>query len=268
MLTKAGFEIPVGGLLDDKYDGEWSTDQVYDELIKNQTDFDTSGLMLDLNEEGTPEDDGGLGSSITNTIVRARTQAQISGEEKAGLIPDEILRRIDELLNPKLPWQVILYRFLDQRIRDEYSWARRNRRYHTAYMPSMYNYGLGNLTFAIDTSGSIDDDALKDMLSEIQGIQQVFNPEAMTIIDCDSQIHQIHEIDQNTNIMDLQFAGGGGTRFQPVLDYVEQHPTQALIYFTDLEGEGYLKDVECPVIWICTSDHEPSSIGETIYMNN
>ena len=106
------------------------------------------------------------------------------------------------------------------------------------------------------------------MLSEIQGIQQVFNPEAMTIIDCDSQIHQIHEIDQNTNIMDLQFAGGGGTRFQPVLDYVEKHPTQALIYFTDLEGEGNLSEVDYPVIWVCTSEHEPSNIGETIYMNN
>ena len=268
MLTKAGFEIPTGGLLDTKYDGDWSTDQVYNELIKDKVDFDTGTLMLDLNEDGAPEDDGGLGSSITNTIVRARTQAQISGEEKAGLIPNEILRRIDELLNPKLPWQVILYKFLDQRIKDEYSWARRNRRYNKDYMPSLHSYGLGNLTFAIDTSGSIDDDELKDMLSEIRGIQQVFNPEAMTIIDCDSQIHQVHEIDQNTDIMELQFAGGGGTRFQPVLDYVEKHPTQALIYFTDLEGEGNLSEVDYPVIWVCTSEHEPSNIGETIYMNN
>tara|TARA_R110002167_G_scaffold92425_3_gene248259 strand:- start:1720 stop:2823 length:1104 start_codon:yes stop_codon:yes gene_type:complete len=268
MLTKAGFQIPTGGLLDNKYDHTWSTDQVYDELMKNQTDFDTSGLMLDLNEDGALEDDGGIGSSITNTIVRARTQAQISGEEKAGLIPDEILRRIEELLNPKLPWQVILAKFLDTRIREEYSWARKNRRYPTDYLPSLHSYGLGNLTFAIDTSGSIDNDALKDMLSEIQGIQQVFNPEHMTVIDCDSVIHQIHDVDQSTNILDLKFVGGGGTRFQPVLDYVENHPTQALIYFTDLEGESDLRDIDCPIIWICTSDHEPSSIGETIYMNN
>ena len=267
MLTKAGFEIPVGGLLDPKYDHTWSTDKVYDELIKDKKDFDTNTLMLDLNEDGAP-DDNSLGSPSTNVIVRARTQAQIAGEDKKGLIPDEILRRIDELLNPKLPWQVILHKFLDRRVKEEYSWARRNRRYASpVYLPSLHSYSLGNLTFAIDTSGSIEDDELKEMLSEIQGIQQVFNPERMTIIDCDSVIHQIHDVDQSTNIMDLEFAGGGGTSFQPVLDYVQEHPTQALIYFTDLEGESNLKPIDCPIIWVCTTNHAPSDIGETVYIN-
>jgi len=268
MLIKAGFEIPTAGLLDNKYDHTWSTDKVYDDLFTNKKDFDTGTLMLDLNEDGMVEDDGSLTSSVTNIIVRARTQAQISGEEQAGLIPDEILRRIEELLNPRLPWQVILHRFLDQRIKEEYSWSRRNRKFpDSIYLPSLHSYGLGNLTFAIDTSGSIDDDELQEMLSEIKGVQQVFNPEKMTIIDCDSQIHKIHEIDQSTNILDLKFSGGGGTRFQPVLDYVNKHPTQALIYFTDLEGESKLEEVDYPVIWICTSEHAPSNIGETIYIN-
>jgi predicted metal-dependent peptidase len=268
MLTKAGFEIPTNGLLDNNYDHTWSTDKVYDDLIKEKKDFDTGTLMLDLNEDGMPEDDGSLNSPITNIIVRARTQAQIAGEEKAGLIPDEILRRIEELLNPKLPWQVILHKFLDRRVKEEYSWARRNRKFpDSIYLPSLHSYGLGNLTFAIDTSGSIEDKELKEMLSEIKGIQQVFNPEKMTIIDCDSQIHQIHEIDQSTNILDLKFSGGGGTKFQPVLDYVSEHPTQALIYFTDLHGETDLNTVDYPVIWVCTSEHAPSNIGETVYIN-
>lgn len=37
--------------------------------------------MLDLNENGAP-DDNSLGSPSTNVIVRARTQAQIAGEDK------------------------------------------------------------------------------------------------------------------------------------------------------------------------------------------
>ena len=269
MLTKAGFEIPTNGLLDNKYDHTWSTDKVYDDLIKEKKDFDTGTLMIDLNEDGMSEDDGSLNSPITNVIVRARTQAQIAGEEKAGLIPDEILRRIEELLNPKLPWQIILHKFLDRRVKEEYSWSRRNRKFpDSIYLPSLHSYGLGNLTFAIDTSGSIEDEELKEMLSEIQGIQQVFNPEKMTIIDCDSKIHQIHEIDQSTNILDLKFSGGGGTSFQPVLDYVSEHPTQALIYFTDLYGEDDLEPVDYPILWICNSDHNPASIGETVYVDH
>jgi len=267
LLTKAGFEIPVGGLLDKKYGDEWSTDGVYDDLMKEKKDFDTGTLMLDIRDNEFQDNKKGptLDSAITNIIVRAKTQAQVAGRA-AGEIPNEILRIIDELLNPKLPWPVILNRFLDQRTREEYSWARRNRRYRDDYMPSLHSYGLGHLTFAIDTSGSIDDEELQEMLSEIKGIQQIFNPEHMTIIDCDSVIHSVYEIDQNTDIMSLNFNGGGGTRFQPVLDYVESHPTQALVYFTDLFGEIDLKEVNYPILWICNSKHEPANIGETIYV--
>ena len=168
--------------------------------MKEGKDFDTETLMLDLREGAEGKQGIELDSKITNIIVRARTQAQMAGKA-AGEIPDEIERMIDELLNPKLPWPVILNRFLDQRVREEYSWARRNRRYQNdTYMPSLHSYGLGHLTFAIDTSGSIDDEELQEMLSEIKGVQQVFNPEYMTIIDCDSTIHQVHTIDQTTDI--------------------------------------------------------------------
>tara|TARA_Y100000296_G_scaffold24971_1_gene29427 strand:- start:601 stop:1722 length:1122 start_codon:yes stop_codon:yes gene_type:complete len=268
MLTKAGFEIPIAGLLDKKYGDGWSTDSVYDDLMKEKKDFDTGNLMLDLRED-KKEDKPNINSAVTNIVVRARTQAQMAGKQAIGEIPDEIERIIDELLNPKLPWQVILNRFLDQRVREEYSWARKNRRYPAdTYLPSLHSYGLGHLTFAIDTSGSIGNDELQEMLSEIKGIQQVFNPEHMTIIDCDSRIHQIHTIDQSTDIMSLNFHGGGGTRFQPVLDYVKEHPTQALIYFTDLYGEDNLNSVDYPILWICNSDHTPATIGETVYVDH
>lgn len=263
MLTTAGFEIPVGGLLDSKYGDGWSTDTVYADLIKQNNDFDTSTLMLDILDK----EDLKLDSDITDIIVRAKTQAEISGEKEAGLIPGEILRIIDKLLNPKLPWPVILNRFLDQRIHEEYSWARRNRRFRSAYLPSMHSYGLGHLTFAIDTSGSVNDEELQKTLSEIRGIQQIFNPERMTIIDCDARIHNIYEIDQNTDILSLKFNGNGGTQFQPVLDYVSENPTQALIYFTDLYGEDKLDEVDYPILWICNSEHEPANIGETVYVN-
>ena len=152
------------------------------------------------------------------------------------------------------------------KIKENYSWARRNRRYVSSiYMPSLYSEGLGNLTFAIDTSGSIEDDELQEMLSEIQGIQQVFNPETMKIIDCDSTIHEIHEIDQSTDIMSLKFHGGGGTSFQPVLNYVNENPTQALIYFTDLEGDFPDHPPGFPMLWITTVKHDVP-FGEVTFM--
>jgi predicted metal-dependent peptidase len=70
------------------------------------------------------------------------------------------------------------------------------------------------------------------------------------------------------DILDLDFHGGGGTSFLPVLDYVDKHPTQALIYFTDLYGEDEMDPVDYPVLWICNSDHKPATIGETIYVDH
>ena len=271
MLTKSGFEIPKGGLLNNKYDEEWTTEQVYDDIIKDPPE-NIGDFMLDLREdEENPGENQGpkIDSEITNIIVRARTQAMTSGKASKGDIPSEILRVIDEILNPKLPWQVILHKFLDRRVKEDFSWARGNRRYNAStYMPSLHSHGLGHLTFAIDTSGSVEDDELKEMLSEIVGIQQTFNPEKMTIIDCDADIHEIHEVDEGTDIMSLDFHGGGGTSFLPVLDYVDKHPTQALIYFTDLYGEEKMDPVDYPVLWICNSDHEPATIGETVYVNH
>ena len=264
-LIKAGFELPQGGLIDSKYDSEWSTDQVYDAIYTDPPKG--SNVILDVMGEpasGT-EDDPKSAQAVKDILVRAQTQSQMSGKE-SGEIPAEISRIIDKLLNPKVPWEVVLNKFLDQRIHDEYSWARRNRR-HKAYMPSLYNYGLGHLTFAIDTSGSQDDDDLIGTLSEIKGIRDTFNPEKMTILDCDASIHNVYTIDQNTNIMDLKFSGGGGTRFQPVLDYITENPVQALVYFTDLYGENHLDEVSYPILWICNSDHEPAPIGTTVYVD-
>ena len=95
MLTKAGFEIPTGGLLNKKYGEGWSTDGVYDDLIKEGKDFDTGALMLDLREGEGDKKGIELDSAVTNIIVRARTQAQMS--KTAGEIPDEISRIIDKL---------------------------------------------------------------------------------------------------------------------------------------------------------------------------
>ena len=270
LLTDAAFQIPDGGLLDTKYAG-MSTDEVYNSLIDEQADYDPSKLMLDILAPGEGEQESKsteeVEAKIKDILVRAYTQAKMADDKAIGNLPGEVTRHIEDLINPRLPWQVLLNRFLDVKTREEYSWNRRNRRYSDVYMPSMQSYGLGHLTFAIDTSGSISDEELRELLSELQGIQRTFLPEKMTIIDCDSSIKNVYEIDGHTDILSLEFSGGGGTRFKPVLEYVTEHPTTALVYFTDLYGETDLDEVDYPVLWVCTSDHKPSNIGDTVYIN-
>ena len=258
MLTKAGIQLPNNGLLDDKYKG-MSTDEVYSSLKEENAYCDPDAIMLDIQEKS--EEDN---SEILGILVKANTQSTLARENFGG-VPGEVIRVIDKLLNPKVPWQILLNRFLDQKNREEYSWARRNRRYEI-YLPSRYSHGLGHLTVAIDTSGSMSDEALKEVLSEIKNIQDIFYPEKMTIIDCDYKIHNVYEIEAHTDILSLEFTGSRGTSFTPVMKYVTEHPTQALIYFTDLYAE-MPKDPGIPIIWICNTAHPAMPFGETIYID-
>jgi len=267
LVLRDGFELPEGGAVSDKYDDKWSTDAIYDDIFDNAEQI-TLTLQDIMGEPGEASGltKGELTSEVTDVLSRAHTQSTMAGKSK-GEIPGEIERVIERLLNPVIPWEVLLYRWLDRKVREEYTWNRRNRRFSHAYLPSMQNLGLGKLTFAVDTSGSQDDREVAQILTELHAVQKTFCPEEMIIIDCDARIHHVHEIGPDTDILSLKFTGNGGTRFKPVLDYVTEHPTQALIYFTDLYGEIELPEVDYPVLWICNSKHAPATIGETIYVD-
>jgi predicted metal-dependent peptidase len=267
MLENSGHTIPNGGLLDKKY-SNMSTEEVY-ELIKDDNEDSHGGSNFDIDLLDAPEGKkpSEIAGDITDIIIRAQLQSRIANKDKSE-IPGEISRAIDELINPKLPWNQILIRFLSDMVKDDYTWARPNKRFFPQhYLPSQHSPTIGEIIVAIDTSGSVSVDELQEMLSEIESIRDTFKPEKLTIIDCDAKIHNIFKIEKYDNILDLQFKGNGGTDFQPVIDYCNEHEPEVLIYFTDLYAD-IVKDVgDYPVLWICTSNHQPAEIGETIYIN-
>jgi len=91
-------------------------------------------------------------------------------------------------------------------------------------------------------------------------------PSEMEIIDCDREIHNIYNVTEDQDILDLNFTGGGGTSCYPVFEYLEKNPTTALIYFTDLYMSEYDKDVDFPVLWIVYNNPTARNrIGEITY---
>ena len=266
MLHEAGYKLPQGGLLDKQYK-DMSTEEVY-ELVKqdeeNQPEYDN--FIEDLLDapDGTKEAD--VFDKVTDVIIQAQIQSKAAGKEH-GEIPGEIARAIDELINPKLPWNQLLTRFLTSMIKDDYTWTRPNKRFFPQhYLPSQHSPTIGDIVVAIDTSGSVTDEDLLEMLSEIQDIRDIYKPESLKIIDCDWEIHNVFTVDKHDNILNLKFTGGGGTSFQPVIDYCDAHQPQLLIYFTDLYAEELAEEPTYPIMWICNSDHEPAPFGETIYI--
>jgi len=189
------------------------------------------------------------------------------GGKKAGTIPSEVERMIDKLINPRLPWETILSRFLTDNVKDDYTWARPNKRFlPDFYLPTQYSEALAKITIAIDTSGSVSKEMLTKMLTEIQYIRETLKPKALTIIDCDSQIHNVWEVTDDMNILDLKFTGGGGTSCVPVMDYCKKNPTTALVYFTDLYMTPWTQQTDYPLLWIVYNNPRAKApVGEITY---
>jgi len=269
-----GLKLPVPHLREERFRG-MTTEQVYAQIMQEQDDpdnmSDPDGMGSDLMEPSEGEqpseaEQAKQEMAIKEMIVKAATQAKM--ENQAGSIPGEIARAIDDLINPKLNWKELLQRFVNSVAKEDYSWRKPNRRFFPSYyMPSAYSESLKHVAVAIDTSGSVSPDMLKEMLSEIQGINDMFKPEKLTIMDCDYQIHNMYEVTEDLDIKELQFGGFGGTSFFPVLDWAQENQPDLLLYFTDLYAERITAEhgYEFPCMWICYSDHEPMEWGDTVY---
>jgi predicted metal-dependent peptidase len=110
---------------------------------------------------------------------------------------------------------------------------------------------LQNIVLAIDTSGSIDNEALSQFSAELSAILEYGNFE-VNVIYCDSNIAGEETFQKADLPLKLNLKGGGGTDFRPVFKHVEQKGMQPaiLIYFTDLECNRYPKQMPSyPVLW-------------------
>ena len=157
-------------------------------------------------------------------------------------------------LDPKASWKELLRHVLTASRRDDYTFGRVNKRFVSAglYLPSLHTPGIGTLIVGIDTSGSMGQEELNQIASEITAIAQDCRPETVLVIYCDSEVVGTERFDAYEDIQ-LHAKGGGGTRFKPVFDYIEEQVEEtpaALVYFTDLWGNtDELDPPDYPVVW-------------------
>jgi predicted metal-dependent peptidase len=172
---------------------------------------------------------------------------------QAGKLAGELARLIDHLLQPQLPWRMLLARYLNAVSRDDYSWSRPSRREGEYLMPSLRSRQL-DLAVAIDTSGSIKDEELREFIDEIDALKGQVRAR-VTLLPCDSAIcpgapFRFEPWEQFARPREIE--GGGGTSFVPVFRWLEQAGLQPdlLVYFTDANGEFPKEAPHYPVIWL------------------
>ncbi|MDQ3042362.1 MAG: VWA-like domain-containing protein, partial [Acidobacteriota bacterium] len=106
------------------------------------------------------------------------------------------------------------------------------------------------LAVALDTSGSIDGELLGRFLAEIAALC-MFNQRNLVLLIGDAAVHHIAEIDwrdATRELSQVEYTGGGGTDFRPIIEAASDYAPDALVYLTDLYGETG-DEPDFPVIW-------------------
>ncbi|MBK1721598.1 vWA domain-containing protein [Thiocystis violacea] len=188
---------------------------------------------------------------------------------QAGKLGGELARQIDHLLQPQLPWRMLLARHMSALSRDDYSYQRPSRREGEFILPSLRSQQL-DLVVAIDTSGSIKDAELDEFIAEIDALKGQVRAR-ITLLPCDTTLcegapFRFEPWEDFRRPERIQ--GGGGTSFRPVFDWVEREGVQPdlLVYFTDAEGERPCQEPPYPVIWL-VKGHAKVPWGQRIQLN-
>lgn len=262
LLLANNYKLPPKGCHDKKYT-DWTTMQVYDDLMKNVKTINIDPDMLDV--VPLDKDDPGR-EHIKNVISQAVIKAKMGND--VGHLPGHLERQIEELLNPKLPWNNILQNYMSAYAKEDYRWAKPNRKYlPDYYLPSQQSEAMGKISVAIDTSASVSQQQLTEFLSEVNDIFVSLKPSEMEVITFDTRIQSVSKLEEGDDIDDIELSGGGGTRIKPVFNHFMDNPPEVAIIFTDGEFSGIKVDPEYDIIWIIYQNDKfcMDNIGETIY---
>jgi predicted metal-dependent peptidase len=266
-----GFTPPNNCLLDQKYEN-MTAEQIYDLLLKDAKSgkkYTLSGDVLDYE----PGKNDGKSKDQVEREVSINTQSALQAAKAAeglGKLSDGMKRMLGEAQVIREPWYQHLRRYLTSMNARKYNWARIDSRravLHNVISPCQKSEQMGKLVFGIDCSGSITEKQLSAMGAHISDLLRDVTPEAVTIVYFDSRVCHVDEFTGPDYHVTLVPHGGGGTAFEPVFQYVEEHHADAVlvIMFTDLYapfGEG---NNTCDTLWVSQTESVDVPFGELIY---
>lgn len=223
-----------------------------------------SGNWDDHSKWGTADEDGSLKDEWSKNLLDASEAIEIRDpSNKRGLIPLCADRIIKELRKPQTDWRTILNDFVQEEITD-YSFTPPDRRFDESpfFLPD-YNEKdetVKDILFMIDTSGSMSDEAITAVYSEIKGAIDQFNGHLQGWLGFfDAEVVEPKPFSSEEEFRIIRPKGGGGTRFDIIFKYVEKHMDTlpaSIIIMTDGYGDFPKEEeaMEIPVLWLLVTD--------------
>ncbi|MDA7673438.1 VWA-like domain-containing protein [Verrucomicrobiales bacterium] len=159
---------------------------------------------------------------------------EIQATQNWGTLAGQAQELIEATLKPRLDYRRVLHAFRASVIsmRRRLTRMKPSRRYGFQFMGSKREFST-RLLFAIDVSGSVSSEDVTRAFSIVNrffkyGIEQV------DVIWFDSEIRCEEPLQLKKAARRVKVHGRGGTKFQPVIDYLDDHREyEGLIVFTD-----------------------------------
>jgi len=196
---------------------------------------------------------------IEKQVQKLLSDAKEQTVKKRGTVPGEIegVIIIDEIKPPKFDWRGYIRRFTGVSTKVYTKKIRRKENKRFDANPGLKVKMKQHMLLAIDTSGSVSDNELKEFMSEMHHIYKCGID--ITIIQCDTTIRSIEPYKGKH---ELNVQGRGGTEFDPVIEYFNANLSKytSLVYFTDGECHTDVKP-RGNILWVLS---EESSINESL----
>lgn len=256
MLAREGIgrqitAVPI--LIDPKYTGK-TADEVYDELFENAVEIKmTLDTHLDADGDGNEESSDGKDGKSKRPHMKPLTEEekkalrdewreaviQAAKNAGAGNIPGDIKRLVKNITEPVMDLKDLLRIQFSGSMKSDYTWMKPNRKgWHTgAILPGQLPGEELDVVVALDASGSIYDNMLRDFLGMVQGALDQFTAYKVRVISFDTEVYNedLFTSDDGRDMSEYDVKGGGGTSFECVWQWMKDNDIQPhqLVMFTD-----------------------------------
>ena len=273
-LLKNNFELPPGVVQCPREYMDLTTEEIYKELCKENpgngnADGNNKGIPNFSNSSDiipTPNKDS---SAVKNTLNKSVIMGGKHFSKEGSAFAREIQKNLDNINRPILPWDKLLRKYVNDFIKDDWSWSRPNRRVSDMYLPSLSGESgiLGNINVYIDNSGSVDDKMIANFLKEIKNIHTCMSPRSIQISFFSTRITNSYTVKETWDIHTMDPDSTGGTDITDIVDDINKKKPVVNIVFTDGCFTDLSESIKHPVIWVIFDNPEcKMKKGKVIYM--
>ena len=205
-----------------------------------------TGRTVVLNEGSetlrNTKDDDELDQKLTKIIRDSLLSAKMAGATLTAI--EE--RIVQFLTKSKVNWRSLLRSAIQSYIRNTVvqSYQRPNRRF--SHLPGIKSMSKPNAWVFIDLSGSTSEREFNQFMSEVKALTQHVN--SLKLITWDTFVTGEYDIVRGDQIGKIQFRGGGGTRFAPVISqYLDKIKSEDVV-IVQTDGIWYDKNTAEPLV--------------------